>query len=121
MTTNTTEPDFVARHAQVRQGFRDLHRAVPETMAGFGALHRAAMAEGALSAATKELIALAIGITSQCDGCIAFHVHDALDAGASREEICETISVAVLMGGGPAAVYATEALTALDQFERELA
>lgn len=52
----------------------------------------------------------------RCDGCIAFHVHDAVKAGASRKEIVETIGVAVLMGGGPSVMYGCEALAALDQF-----
>lgn len=116
-TTLTT--DHVAHHGELRQGFRALHRALPETMSAFGSLHTAAMAEGALSTSTKELIALAIGISSRCDGCITFHVHDALQAGATRDEVIEAIGVAVLMGGGPAAVYATEALAVLDQFEAD--
>jgi AhpD family alkylhydroperoxidase len=65
----------------------------------------------------KELIALGIGIAVRCDGCIAYHVHDALRAGATHQEIVETIGVAVLMGGGPAAMYGSEALEALEQFE----
>ena len=89
-------------------------------MPGFAAMHRSAMEEGALTTATKELIALAIGICSNCDGCIAFHVHDALKAGASRVEIEETIGVAIMMGGGLAAVYGADAMVALDQFEAEL-
>jgi len=75
------------------------------------------MTEGALSARTKELIALAIAITVRCDGCIAYHVHDAVHAGATRGEIVEAIGVAVLMGGGPSAIYGAEALEALEQFE----
>jgi AhpD family alkylhydroperoxidase len=87
----------------------------PEVMAGFTALHEASVREGALQASTKELIALAIGITVRCDGCIAYHVHDALAAGATREELLETIGVAVMMGGGPSVVYGCEALEAIDQ------
>lgn len=90
-------------------------------MTGFGAMHGAAMEAGALSPATKELISLAVGITSRCDGCVTYHVHDALEAGASRAEIEETIGVAVVMGGAPAVVYGSDALAALDQFEAELA
>jgi AhpD family alkylhydroperoxidase len=89
---------------------------LPETMRGFAQLHKAATADGALGKSTKELIALSIGIAVRCDGCIAYHVHDALKAGATREEIIETIGVAVMMGGGPAVVYGAEALEALDQF-----
>lgn len=88
-------------------------------MGGFGHLHKAAVSEGVLSAKVKELIALGIAITVRCDGCIAFHVHDALQAGASREEVAETIGVAVLMGGGPSVVYGSEALEALEQFTNE--
>ena len=90
---------------------------IPETMAGFGELHAAAVGKGALDNKTKELIALSIGIALRCNGCIAFHVHDALDAGANRQEVLETIGVAILMGGSPSMVYGCEALEALDQFE----
>lgn len=123
MTTihSHTGTDFVARRSELKAGFRKLHQAIPGAMSGFGALHGAAMEQGALSPATKELIALAIGIAGHCDGCIAFHVHDALIAGATRSEIEETIGVAVLMGGGPAAVYGSDALAALEQFEAKLA
>ncbi|MBE01770.1 carboxymuconolactone decarboxylase family protein [uncultured Marinobacter sp.] len=65
----------------------------------------------------QELIALGIAITVRCDGCISFHVHDAMAAGASAEEIAETVSVAILMGGGPSVVYGIEALQALSQFQ----
>ncbi len=88
-------------------------------MAGFGKMHKAAVADGVLSAKTKELIALAISITSHCDGCIAFHTHDAVKAGATRAEVEEAVAVAVLMGGGPAAVYGSDALEALDQFSQQ--
>jgi AhpD family alkylhydroperoxidase len=90
---------------------------IPETMAAFGQLHQANASDGALSAKTKELIALGIAITVRCDGCIAFHVHDALGAGATRGEIVEAIGVAILMGGGPSMVYGTDALKALEEFE----
>ena len=112
--------DYVRRHDELQRGVRELHRQLPGPMAGFGQLHRAALDDGALTAATKELIALAIGICGHCDGCIAYHVHDALRAGASRAEIEEAIAVAILMGGGTAAVYGSDALVALDQFEAEL-
>jgi len=117
MTTTTT--NYVDRHRELMAGLSELGRIAPDVMQGFGALHKGAVQPGVLSSSTKELIALAIGICSQCDGCIAFHVHDALQAGATRPEIEEAIGVAVLMGGGPAAVYATDALAALDQFEKE--
>ena len=108
---------YPEHNAQVRSMMKRLHSQLPGPMDGFGQLHGAACQDGALSASTKELIALAIGITVRCDGCIAFHVHDALEAGASHDEILETIGVAILMGGGPSVVYGSEALHALEQFE----
>lgn len=109
--------DFRELRTELRQGYRDLNEGLPEPMKAFAALHRAAVADGALPAATKELIALAIGIVMRCDGCIALHTHDALRAGATREQVAEAIGVAVLMGGGPASTYASDAWRALEQFE----
>jgi len=91
----------------------------PNTMASFMQLHKAGTSEGALSAKVKELIALAIGITVRCDGCIALHVHDAVKAGATHDEIVDAAGVAIMMGGGPAVVYASQAFEALKQFELE--
>ncbi len=100
------------------QGYmRQLGEANPSVMSGFGSLHHAASEEAALSTKSKELIALGIAIAVRCDGCIAYHTADALKAGASQEEIVETIGVAVLMGGGPAAIYGAQALEALHQFQ----
>jgi AhpD family alkylhydroperoxidase len=89
----------------------------PGVMEGFAQLHSASVADGALSSKLKELIALAIGITVRCDGCIAFHVHDALNAGATRKEVAETVGVAIMMGGGPSVVYGCQPLEALEQSE----
>jgi len=106
--------------AEIQQAMAALGGEIPGTMAAFMGLHKAAASDGALSAKVKELLALAIAVTVRCDGCIAFHVHDALKAGATREELVEALGVAILMGGGPAVIYATEALNAVDQFEAEL-
>lgn len=95
---------------------QELETKIPDTIGGFNSLHKASIAEGVLTSKTKELIALGIAITVRCDGCIAFHVHDSIEAGASSEEVIETIGVAVMMGGGPALMYGCEALEALNQF-----
>lgn len=95
----------------------ELGRAIPKTMAGYNRVHHAAVADGALSLKVKELMALAIGITVRCDGCIAYHVNEALLAGATYEEIVETIGVAIMMGGGPSVMYGTEALAAYDELQ----
>lgn len=114
MTTN-----YPARRNELQGLMMRLGRELPGAMGGFGNLHKAATAKGALDAKTKELIALGIAVAVRCKSCIAFHVHDALAAGASRAEVLDTLGVAVMMGGGPAAMYACDAFTALEQFESE--
>ena len=89
----------------------------PETIKGFGALQKGALESGALDVKIKELIALAIAVAARCDGCISFHTSDALNAGASEQEITDALSVAVMMGGGPSLVYATHVLEAMEQFK----
>ncbi len=95
---------------------RNLRKAIPDTYAGFAQLHKAAMAEGALPVKTKELIALAIAVIEQCDGCIASHARGAVRAGATREEAAEAIGVTFLMGGGPATVYGPRAYDSFCEF-----
>jgi len=92
-------------------GFR---KAQPEAMAGFGQLAKASMAEGAVGAKHKELIALAIGITQRCSGCVAFHVKALIRLGCTRAELEEMLAICVYMGGGPALMYTAEALAAWD-------
>jgi AhpD family alkylhydroperoxidase len=108
---------YPAYLTQLKRGIRTLAASQVETMQGFTALHRATMRPGALDAKTKELIALAIGVATRCDECIAFHTHDALRAGATEAEIMETLGVAVLMGGGPSVMYATQVIKAMQEFQ----
>lgn len=109
--------DYPKYYEHLQKLTTKLAREVRGTMSGFTQLRVAASAEGAISQKVKQLIALAIAVTVRCDGCIAYHVHDAIRAGATRDEIMEAVGVAILMGGGPAMVYGCEALEALDQFE----
>ncbi len=96
---------------------RNLRVGAPEVMKEFSALAQAALAPNALDVKTKELISLGIAVAARCDDCIAFHVKAALDRGASRAEILETLGMAIYMGAGPAAMYASHALEAFTQFE----
>lgn len=113
--------DFVRRADEVTEGVGLLRQAAPDAMKGFAALGMAATASRALDAKTKELMALAIGIAVHCDGCLAYHTRAALKHGASREEVAETVALALYMGGGPAAVYGADALRAYDQMSRDAA
>lgn len=106
-------------YKKLNSGMKALGQAAPDVMKGFGALHKASLKPGALDTKMKELIALGIAIAARCDGCIAAHVHASLEAGASKEEITETVSVAILMGGGPAVVFGVAAMQALSQFQEQ--
>ena len=93
-----------------------LRKTQPDAMQGFGQLAKAAMAPGAVDEKHKELIALAIGITQHCSGCIGFHVKALRRLGCTRQEFDETLAVCVYMGGGPALMVAAEASAAWDAF-----
>lgn len=109
--------DYKAITGNISQYTGELRKAAPETMNGFYAMAKAATADGALDKKTKEFIALAIGVTQRCDGCIGFHAKALCDLGASREEITDVLAMCVYMGGGPALMYAADALRAYDQFK----
>lgn len=101
---------------EIGEPYRELRERVPDVVSGYAALHRGAMGEGALSAKVKELVALAIAITRECDGCLAAHARGAARRGATADEVAETIGVAVLMNGGPATVWGPRALAAFHEF-----
>jgi AhpD family alkylhydroperoxidase len=108
--------DYVKLRKQLEEDIIKLGKELPGPMSGFARLHRKGVEDGALAQKIKEMMALAISIATGCEGCIAYHTHDAIQAGATRDELLETIGVAVLMGGGPASIYATYAMKAVDQF-----
>ncbi len=108
--------DYVAAYEHLENRLGELGRQIPLPYGGFARLHRKALADGALSGKVKELMALAVSIAVGCDGCIAYHTHDAVAAGANREELLETIGVGLFMGGGPGSIYAAHALDAVEQF-----
>jgi AhpD family alkylhydroperoxidase len=95
---------------------KEVRLGTPEVMKAFSAMAAAATSEGALDTKTKELIALAISVAIRCDGCVAFHARSALERGASREELMETVGMALYMGAGPSLMYAAQAVEAYDQF-----
>ena len=97
---------------------RELRAAIPDTWKGFSEMHRAAVADGALPARVKELIALTIATVEGCDECIAYHARAAALRGASAQEAAEALGVALLMAGGPASVYGPRAFEAFQEFAR---
>ena len=82
----------------------------PAGWQGFLAFDKAAMADGAIPAKTKELIALAVAMTTQCPYCIEIHTKKAKGAGWSEKEIAETVMVAAALRAGAAITHGTHAL-----------
>jgi AhpD family alkylhydroperoxidase len=105
---------------QISGNLRKLRKDIPDTMQAFSALAQAATRDGALDRKTKELIALAIGVATRCDGCIGFHTEALVKLGATRQEFEEILGMAVYMGGGPSLMYAADAIGAYEQFQQQL-
>lgn len=121
MTALGTTHDHDSRHGapvlrELGPQNRALRKAIPEVYKGFGALSKAAFADGELDKKTKELMALAIGVVQGCDGCIASHGQNAARSGATKQEAAEAIGVAFLMHGGPATVHGARAYEAFCEF-----
>jgi AhpD family alkylhydroperoxidase len=108
--------DYDAIRADIDAYALELRNLIPEVTKAFGAVSKAAQAPGALDSKTKELIALAIGVASRCDGCLAYHGRALARLGATRQEVAEALGVCIQMGGGPSMNYAADALRAFDQY-----
>ena len=95
---------------------RELREPIGDVYAGFAQTHRAVVADGALAAKTKELMALAIAVHDDCDCCIASHARGAARQGATAEEVAETIGVTIQMGTDPSTIYGPRAWAAYNDF-----
>ncbi len=100
--------------SRISKNVQNLSKGIPETLKGFYAMSKAATDDGALDKKTKEFIALAIGVSTRCDGCIGFHTKALAKLGATKEEVEEVLGMAVYMGGGPSLMYASDAIAAFD-------
>ena len=107
---------YATRIAELDNAAREFKALSPDTTVAFGGMCRAAQTAGSLDRKTKELIALAISVAGQCEGCVAYHARAVHRAGANRQQVGEMLSVVVQMGGGPSYYAAAEALAAFDEF-----
>jgi AhpD family alkylhydroperoxidase len=113
--------DYPAIVRDISANLKTLRTDIAPTMQAFSTLAQSATKTGALDKKTKELIALAIGVATRCDGCIGFHTEALAKLGVSRAEVEEALGMAVYMGGGPALMYAADAIGAYDQFQQAMA
>jgi AhpD family alkylhydroperoxidase len=100
---------------ELRQPSLDLYGLIPDVMKAYASLSASAMTAGELSVGVKELLAVVIAITRECDGCIVAHTRGAVRAGVSRQQVAEAIGVAVSMNGGPGTVWGPRALRVFDE------
>lgn len=105
--------DWNGYHKQIGETMGELMKLSPDTVRGYRALSDANAKTTKLGAKTRELISLAVAVTTHCDGCIVVHTDAALKAGATREEIAEALGVAVSMNAGAAIIYSTRVLDAV--------
>lgn len=107
--------DWNAYRGELLSKIGDLAKLSPDTVRGYSMLSKAGEKTGHLEPKTRELIALAVAVTTRCDGCITVHVDAALAQGATREEIAEALGVAVALNAGAALVYSARVMDAVDK------
>ncbi len=109
MTADPTflAPDLAAAEAEIAK-LAGLERASPKLLATFARFDSAAMAEGALSRKVKEMIAVAVALTTQCPHCLNVHSAMARREGASEEELAEVAFVAAALRAGAGVMQAAE-------------
>ena len=121
MTADTRIHDWDNYSAGLRDRGGELRALHPELMKGFAALDRGAATTRHLDAKTREMIALAVAVTTRCEGCIDAHARKAKTAGATKEEIAEALGVAIALHAGAALTYSPHVLDAVDGTEERRA
>lgn len=102
--------DWKNNVAHVKKSFGELGKKHPKMLQAYGAL---SAAEGdALDAKTRELIALAVAVTTRCTSCIGVHAAEAIKAGATEEEVSAALATAIALNAGAAYTYSLHALEA---------
>ena len=104
--------DWDGYRQELSKRIGDLGRLTPATVRGYRELSDAGSKTAHLDAKTRELIAIAVGVTRQCDGCITTHVAAARKQGATADEVAEALGVAIAINAGAALVYSARALDA---------
>ena len=108
--------DWLGYRKELMGRIGDIAKLSPDTVKGYQTLSGAGEKTGPLDAKTRELISLAVAVTTRCDGCITVHVAEALKHGATREEIAEALGVAIAMNAGAALVYSARAMDAVSAY-----
>jgi AhpD family alkylhydroperoxidase len=106
--------DWNEYQKQIGTQLSQFMKLTPDSVRGYQTLSAANAKDSKLGAKVRELISLAVAVTTHCDGCITIHTDNALKAGASREEIAEALGVAMAMNAGATLIYSLRTLDAVD-------
>lgn len=107
--------DWVSFLPKIGKSMKEMRKLSPATIDGYMLLHAAGSQTGHLDAKTRELIALAVAVTTRCDSCIANHAKKAIDLGVTQAEMAEALGVAVAMNAGAALSYSGRAMDAFNE------
>jgi len=106
--------DWNAYQSELTKSIPELGKLSPDSLKGYQTLSAANAKASLLGEKVRQLISIAIAVTTRCDGCITFHTDAALKAGATKQEIAEALGVAMAMNAGAALVYSLRALDSVD-------
>jgi AhpD family alkylhydroperoxidase len=104
--------DWNQYQKQVLAQVAEIGKMSPDTLRGYRSLTDAGNKANLLGGKVRELIALAVAVTRQCDGCITIHTDSAIRQGATREEIIEALGVAIAVNAGATLVYSSRVMDA---------
>jgi len=113
--------NWMEKRDGTKDQLRRLNKAIPDQTRAFSALGKAVKEGGELDFKTKEFIALGIAVAMRCEACIVLHMEALVRVGATREEVGDVLAMSIQMGGGPAMMYAGEAMECYDQLTEEKA
>ncbi len=109
--------DWKKKIADVNERLKELGSRTPDTLRGAALIAGAGAKTNHLDPRMRELIALAVAVTTRCDGCIAFHSAEAVKLGVSDAEIAEALGVAINLNAGAAMVYSSHVLDAISNLK----
>ncbi|AEC20954.1 alkylhydroperoxidase AhpD core [Pusillimonas sp. T7-7] len=108
--------NWIEQLSNLRKGGKALADHNPAVVKAYRGLNEALGEGSALDSKTRELIALAVAVTTRCDGCISSHSAAARQAGATEQEVAEALGTAIALNAGAAYVYSARAMEAFGQF-----
>ncbi len=110
------EKEKIDQIIQLRKKAHSFYNNKSKVYKAFVGMEQSTYCDGAMKKKEKELIAIGISVTMNCESCMEWHIKQALDDGANPEEIIEAIEVGIEMSGGPGTVAARFAMNVLEYY-----